>query len=225
MTKNLKKIIIFMGVPGSGKGTQAKLLSNSLGYSHLSTGDLLRSLESDQNADPEDIKMLVNMKEEKLVPDGLIYKLAFKRIKSSLDNGIGIVLDGAIRNLSQAAEYQKFFVENNFQDEVAVVEIAIDDQTSFDRLTKRKVCESCGNIIPYSLKNESIFTCDKCGEKLCVRLDDKPEIIKKRIQEQGNTAITPILNFYRKLGILKTVDGVPPIEEVSKIVLKTLREF
>lgn len=219
----MKKIIILMGVPGSGKGTQAKKIAERYGYGHISTGDLLRALGADLHADPEDKKMLAEMRAGKLVPDALIYKLAFKEIEKYLNNNQGVVLDGAIRNLEQAKKYQQFFIDKSLEKEEVVIEIALSDETSFKRLTKRKICSACGHIIPYSPENEKLFKCPQCQTgDLFVRSDDNPETAKKRIAEQGNTAIKPILDYYRALGLLVSVDGEPAIEEVDKEVRAVL---
>ncbi len=211
-----------MGVPGSGKGTQAKKIAQKYGYGHISTGDLLRALDADANGDKEDKKKLAEMKFGKLVLDELIYKLAFKEMDKYLDAGKGVVLDGAIRNVEQAKKYQEYFVSKNLQDEVVVLEIKLADETSFNRLTKRKLCKLCGYIIPYSPENEKKTTCEKCGGELYVRSDDNPETARKRVAEQGNSAIGPILDFYRALDTLVSVDGEPLIEEVEKEIEEKL---
>ena len=92
-------------------------------------------------------------------------------------------MDGAIRNVDQAKEYQKFFIKKNVADEVIVIEIKLSDETSWNRLTKRKVCPSCGFILPYSLENELKIDCPECGDKLIIRKDDNPDTIKKRIED------------------------------------------
>lgn len=211
-----------MGVPGSGKGTQAKKIARKYGYGHISTGDLLRALDADPNGDPDDKKKLAEMRAGRLVSDDLIYKLAFREMDKYLDAGGGVVLDGAIRNMGQAKKYQEYFVGKNLRDEVAVLEIKLFDETSFNRLTKRKLCESCGFIIPYSTENEKKTTCDKCGGKLYIRSDDNPETARQRVAEQGNDAIGPILDFYRTLGVLVSVDGEPPIEDVEKEIERVI---
>ena len=211
-----------MGVPGSGKGTQARKMAQKYNYGHISTGDLLRALDTDQNANPEDKQMLAEMKAGKLVADSLIYKLAFAEIKKYLNNNQGVILDGAIRNLEQAQEYQKFFTEQGWSGEVQVVEIKISDETTWNRLTKRKVCPSCGFILPYSPQNESITVCPECSGELIIRKDDDPEIIKKRITEQGNVVIQPILEYYQNLGLLVTINGEANIDQVDEEIDKIL---
>jgi len=205
-----------MGVPGSGKGTQAKKLVEKYGYGHISTGDLLRALAKDKNANAEDKQKLEEMKAGGLVADDLIYKLAFKEIEKYLNDGKGVILDGAIRNVEQAKKYDEFFAKKNVNDEVVVIEVKLSDETSYNRLTKRKICPSCGFILPYSPENEKKLQCPDCGGELIMRQDDNPETIKKRIEEQGNTAIKPILDYYRDTGKLVSVDGEKGIEEVDE---------
>jgi len=212
-----------MGIPGSGKGTQARLLAKRHNYGHISTGDLLRGLDADLHADPADKKMLEDMKAGRLVADVLIYKLAFKEIEKYLNNNQGVILDGAIRNVEQAKKYQEFFEQKNLVDEELVIEIKLSDETSWNRLTKRKVCPICGYILPYSPENESKFDCPECNGKLIVRKDDNPETIKKRIEDQGNAAIKPILDFYKELGLLVSVDGEVEIADVDKEIENILQ--
>ena len=218
----MKKIVILMGVPGSGKGTQARKLVQRFAFAHISTGDLLRALDADSNGDKEDKAKLAEMKAGKLVSDDLIYKLAFAEIKKNLDLHKSVILDGAIRTVTQAKKYEEFFASLNLLDEVIVIEIKLSDETSFNRLTKRKVCSACGFILPYSKENDLKVDCPECGEKLVVRSDDNPETINKRIKEQGNIAIQPILEYYREKGELFSVDGEKDIETVDGNVIKLL---
>ncbi len=211
----MKKILIFIGPPGSGKGTQAKLLAKKYGYKHISTGDLFRALATDQNANEKEKQALEEMKAGKLVPDWLVYSLAFKEIKKNLDANVGVVLDGAIRNLEQAQEYQKFFEKNAWNNEVLAVEVALSDEESFNRLTKRRICYKCGEIIPWLPATKDLISCPKCGGELIYRQDDSEEVISKRLQEQGNKTLRPILDFYSDFGVLESIDGMKGIEEVE----------
>lgn len=199
MNNELPKIIILLGVPGSGKGTQAKRLCENYGYGHVSTGDLLRALDKDENADPADKEALAAMKAGKLVADDLIYKLAFNEIKKNLEDGKGSVLDGAIRTVVQAQKYQEFFEEIGVADSARTFEIRIADETVMTRLGIR-------------LANE--------GKQ---RPDDDPEIMKKRLEQQGNEAVKPIREYYEAKGILTVIDGEPPIDEVTALVNEALK--
>ena len=212
----MKKILIFLGPPGSGKGTQAKKISAKYNYGHISTGDLLRKLQASNDIEEDEAKALEEMKGGRLVPDWLIYRLAFKEAENYLNSGRGIVLDGAIRNVPQAGMFQEYFIGKNLAKEVLALEIALTDEESFNRLTKRRVCEECGEIIPWLPQFYNIKNCPKCGGELVNRADDSEAVIRKRIVEQGNETLDPIRNYYQDLGLLKIVDGMKSIEEVEK---------
>lgn len=219
-----KKIIILLGVPGSGKGTQAKRLAARYDYGHISTGDLMRALEIDSNAGQEDIKKLKEMKAGKLVSDDLVYKLAFAQMDKFLDSGKGIVLDGAIRTVEQAKKYQEYFEKKGAVGDLVVIELAMNDELSLLRLSKRKVCGVCGNIIPYSPDNELKTVCEKCGGELKVRADDNLETVTKRIEEQGNKALRPIADYYENKGLLVKLDGTKEIDAVDIDTQKILEK-
>lgn len=216
----MKKIIIFIGPPGSGKGTQAKRIVEKYGYGHISTGDLLRSFQTKKDLAVDEQAALSAMKFGGLVPDWLIYRLAFTAAKESLDAGKGIVFDGAIRNLEQAQEYEKFFEKEHLANQVVVVDITLSDEESLYRLTTRQVCVVCGAIIPAS---EKIIQCPKCGGVLTVRADDDEVVVKNRIKVQGNDALAGIRAFYQNLGILKIVDGAQTIARVESAIDAVLK--
>lgn len=218
----MKKIIILLGVPGSGKGTQAKRLAEKYGYEHISTGDLLRALSKDKNADAKEKQALEDMKTGKLVPDWLVYKLTFRAIEKQLNQGRGVVLDGAIRSLDQAREYQKFFEEKKLEKEVLAIEVALSDEESFNRLTKRRVCAKCGELIPWLLTTKNLNVCPKCGGELIMRQDDDEKVIRNRIVEQGNGALEPIAEYYDGLGLLERVDGERDIGDVEEEIKNVL---
>ena len=220
----MKKIIIFIGPPGSGKGTQAKKIAAKYNYGHISTGDLLRNLAADPDGNVEEKQALEDMKQGKLVADWLVYLLAFREIEKYLRNDQGVVLDGAIRNVEQAEKYQEFFKERDLENEVITLEVSLSDNESFNRLARRRVCESCGELIPWLDSTKDLVACPKCDGKLVVRKDDDEEIIKERIDKQGNKALQPIIDYYSNLRILQKIDGGGVIEEVEDLINKALKK-
>ena len=96
------------------------------------------------------------------------------------------------------------------------IEIALTDEEGALRILKRKVCETCGFIIPYTPHNDTLTTCEKCGGALVRRSDDTPETVEKRMREQGNDAVLPVREYYREKGLLRIVDGNQGIDEVEK---------
>ncbi len=197
------QIIIMMGSPGSGKGTQAKKLGEILGYTQLSTGDLLRAILADPAADPKEKAEAEKSRQGILAADWLIYRLIFCEIERNLSEGRGVILDGAIRNLAQAQEFGRFFEEKNLWEKVKVVWIALSGEEALARLLKRQEA----------------------------RPDDDPEIMKKRFVEQGNQAQKPILDFFRNKNVgaynntpvLVEVDGRPSIDVVAEEILTVLK--
>lgn len=218
----MKKIIIFLGPPGSGKGTQAKKIAEKYRYVHLSTGDLLRALQGKDNLTADEAVALAEMKQGKLVADEVIYALVFKEIDRALANDQGVVLDGAIRSVVQAQNYQEHFVSKKIVDEVLVIEIALPDELSFTRLASRRVCSRCGEIIPAGT-TKSFSVCPKCSGELVFRTDDNAEVIRERIAVQGNQALAPIVAWYQENGGVKIVDGSQSIEAVNTAVEKILQ--
>lgn len=219
----MQKIIIMVGPPGSGKGTQAKKIAAKFNYGHISTGDLLRNLAGKKDVTPEEKQAVEQIKTGQLAPDWLIYQLTFSEIEKYLNNGQGVILDGAIRKIEQAQEFDNFFESKNLNSDVLVLEIFLSDEDSLNRLTKRRVCNNCGEIVPWLPETKDIKVCPKCGSELTTRQDDKPEVITKRIEDQGNQALNPILDYYKERGVLKIVEGNQSIENVEKELEKILK--
>ncbi len=219
----MKKIIIFIGPPGSGKGTQAKQLAQKYGYAHISTGDLLRELTQHDNSgnDTDVDEARAIMKQGGLVSDNLIYKLVFSRADKELATKNGIVFDGAVRSEQQARDFEElYFKPRKLLSEVVVVDIALADEDSLYRLTHRKVCPSCGAIFPASATESR---CPQDGHDLSVRSDDNIEVVKNRLMKQGNVALLPIRRYYQERGVLKTVDGSRTVQDVEKAIVEAIQ--
>ncbi len=195
----MKKVIILLGIPGSGKGTQAMRLVDTYKYAHISTGDLLRSLKDRTDLDDQLQEAVETMLTGKLVKDEVVFRLGFDAIREALDAGQGVVLDGVIRTPVQAEQYHDFFEKIGVLSEVQVIEIELDDEKSYERLQAR-----------IDGGNQS-------------RPDDTPEILRERIKVQGNAALAPIKAFYEAHDVLVTVDGRQPADKVQAAIEYILR--
>lgn len=196
-------IIVLVGPQGSGKGTQAKILSERLSIPHISTGDLIRNLKGDLKNQADD---LIN--KGNLLPDDLTFKILEERI-SQQDCKNGFILDGLPRNLNQARILSKRY-------EISLVlEIDVPDQESLKRLSGRKVCPQCkknyNSTEPFKPKVDG--KCNICNIDLITRKDDYIEAIKKRL-EIYHKETKPVLDFFKDKA--KKVDGVGSVEEVDK---------
>ncbi len=199
--------IILLGPPGCGKGTQAKKISEKYSLSHLSTGDILRKAVAEKTE--LGLKAKEYMDKGKLGPDALVLEL----IKPSLSDDI--ILDGFPRNLNQAVMLKKIFRID------AVLSIGVDFNVLVKRLTGRRSCR-CGAVyhIEYNLpKKEGV--CDKCNSKLYQRDDDKEEVVVERI-ETYKKETKPLIDYYKKQRILKTVDGNLSIHDVFDEICRIL---
>jgi adenylate kinase len=201
--------IIFIGPQGSGKGTQAKIISEELSIPHISTGDLFRGMQGKLK---EEVDSYINS--GKLVPDELTVKLLKERI-SKPDCKKGFILDGFPRNLNQAKILKTITKIDK------VVEINISDDLAIERISSRWSCKKCGtvyNSITNPPKKENI--CDKCEGELYRRKDDNPEEIKIRL-DTYHEETEPILEEYQD--ILVRVDGDQEIDKISEEILEKLR--
>lgn len=214
----MKKIILLMGIPGSGKGTQGKRLAESSGYSHISTGDLLRGLKSRTDLDEELTEALEIMATGKLVPSEVVFRLSFEAIEKEINAGNGVILDGAVRNMIQAERFQAFFEEKGYGDDVTVLEIAITDEESIKRLALRLEYAKRGEVVPAVATSTDGST----AAAEAVRHDDDPDVLRDRLKEMGNAAIKPMLDYYRELGILVSVDGSLSIDDLEEEIRQRL---
>lgn len=217
----MKKIVVLLGIPGSGKGTQASFITEKFGHRHISTGVLLRRLDADPNADPTDKAKIAAMKSGHLVDSELIYRLVFNEVNKEIAAGRGVILDGAIRTLEQAEHYQEFFAQSGWADEVQAIHLAMPDEVSVARLSRRGVCTQCNFIVTQPQGGE-LTVCPKCGGAVVKRVDDQPEVVRERLHDQGNAALKPLVDFYQSCGALITVDATQDIEHVAADIAKVL---
>lgn len=217
----MKKIVIVIGPPGSGKGTQAKRIAKKYGYRHISPGELLRGLEKSSSPTKEEIKALQAMRVGQLVPDDIIYALVFKEVEEHLRHGRGVILDGAIRSAKQAKDFDAFFKKKGFTSEELILDITLSDDETRKRLSNRLMCSHCGEIITAS---SSAAVCAKCGGQLVKRVDDDDTTIQERIISQGNEALQPIRSWYEQQSKLRSVNGEQSIEAVENDIRAILEK-
>lgn len=200
--------LVFLGAPGSGKGTQAKKLSEKFGLAHISTGDILRRAIKDKTALGKSAEEYVHS--GALVPDEIILGM----IKEELTgNEEGFIFDGFPRTLDQADGLDRILDELGMKID-GVVNLAVDDKVIIDRLVARRLCRSCGfeyNMKTRPPKKEGV--CDRCGGELYQRSDDTAEVINNRLKVYKEKT-RPIEDFYRKKGLLFEIDGGRDFEEV-----------
>ena len=206
--------IIMLGPPGAGKGTQAEVLSKKLGVTTLSTGNILRAAIADKR--PVGLSAKAYMDKGQLVPDDVIIGIV-KDYLESHDLGKGCILDGVPRTIAQAEMLDQMGVQID-----AAISLEVSDDAIEERMSGRRTCMKCGatyHVKANPPKVEGI--CDKCGEALTVREDDKPETVRQRLAVY-HAQTEPIIGYYKEQGKLYAVDGTASVEETSGKLVKTL---
>lgn len=208
----LSNVIILLGPPGSGKGTQAIEISKQMNVPHISTGDLFR--ENIGNNTPLGKEAKGYMDQGRLVPDELVLNMLFDRV-SRPDCERGYVLDGFPRTIPQAAALDKYLKDKS---KVIALNLEVPDAVIVKRIEGRLTCKACGNMHHKDFSppaKEGI--CDKCGSPLSQRPDDTKEVVMERLRVYKEQT-EPLIQHYEKQGVLKSVDGDRP----PKVVLKDL---
>lgn len=210
--------LILLGAPGAGKGTQAKYLVEQMGLAHVSTGEILR--EAVREETPAGLEAQKYMNSGTLVPDELILKIAGEKL-SSPECEKGYILDGFPRTLAQA-EGLKEMLSGSGESLDAVLFVNLPEDVIVSRLENRRQCSICGK--DYNLltsKPKDTGKCDLDGGELIQRDDDKRVVILNRLQVYRRET-EPLLDYYRKEGLLLEVSGEGSPQEVFDMVLKVL---
>ena len=206
--------MILLGAPGAGKGTQAERLCKVLEIPTISTGNILRAAV--KNGTPTGLKAKAFMDAGKLVPDEVIIGIITERLAED-DCKNGYILDGVPRTIAQAEAMEKAGI--NFD---AVVSIEVADEVIMERMSGRRVCESCGasyHLVAVPPKVAGV--CDSCGGTLVQRKDDAPETVKDRLAVYHKET-EPLKDFYAQRGLLKSVENQPSVEATTAAILKAL---
>lgn len=215
----LKHLIIF-GPPGSGKGTVSEEVAKVYGIPHISTGDLLREHVSKKTS--LGIRAKEFMDRGELVPDSLVNEILGEALSRS-ECKKGFILDGYPRTVTQAEELEKILSKLGLHIDW-VINLSVSDEEIVRRLSTRRVCKVCGavyNVVTNPSKAEGI--CDRCGSPLILRDDDKPEVVKNRLQTYVKMS-APVLNYYKSKNKVLDIDGSGDVATVRARVLKTLED-
>ena len=210
--------IIMLGAPGAGKGTQAKKIAAKYGIPHISTGDIFRA--NIKNGTELGKKAKTYMDQGLLVPDELVVDLVVDRVSQD-DCTKGYVLDGFPRTIPQAEALDKA-LEAKGQKMDYAIDVDVPDENIVNRMSGRRACLNCGatyHLISIPPKVEGI--CDRCGSEIVLREDDKPETVQKRLKVYHEQT-QPLIDYYKNQGILKSVDGTQPMDEVFKAIVTIL---
>ncbi|MDB5662081.1 MAG: adenylate kinase [Sphingomonas bacterium] len=203
--------IILLGPPGAGKGTQASRLEQQRGMVQLSTGDMLRAAV--KAGTPVGLKVKAVMEAGELVSDAIVSALIGERLDS--DASDGAIFDGYPRTQAQAEALDLLLAERNSTLD-HVIELDVDEEALVERVTGRFTCASCGTGYHDRFKLPAVSgTCDVCGStEFKRRPDDNAETVRTRMSEyRAKTA--PILPYYEARGLVKRIDGMAPIDQVS----------
>ena len=210
--------IIMLGAPGAGKGTQAKKIADKYQIPHISTGDIFRA--NIKNGTELGMKAKTYMDQGLLVPDELVVDLVVDRLAQE-DCAKGCVLDGFPRTIPQAECLDAALAVKGEAIDYAV-DVDVPDENIINRMSGRRACVACGatyHIVHIPTKVEGI--CDRCGESLILREDDKPETVKKRL-DVYHAQTQPLIDYYTAKNVLKTVDGTQDMEAVFQAIVDIL---
>jgi adenylate kinase len=211
--------LVLLGVPGAGKGTQAKLLEKRLQLPQISTGDIFRYNLKSQT----DLGKLAKsfMDKGELVPDSVTIDMVKDRL-SQPDCASGAIMDGFPRNLVQASAFDKIIAEDGGIDLVPL--ITLEDEEAMRRITGRRVCRTCGAVyhVDFSPPKQD-GVCDIDGGELYQRDDDKPETVRNRLYVYYKQT-SPLIGYYYAKGLLAELDGSQAIEQVNATLLSLLAE-
>ena len=210
--------IIMLGAPGAGKGTQAKMIAEKFSIPHISTGDIFRA--NIKNGTELGKKAKEYMDKGQLVPDELTVEILLDRVAND-DCKNGYVLDGFPRTIPQADVLDKELTKLGDKVDFAI-NVDVPDENIVRRMSGRRACLKCGatyHIEHIPPKKEGI--CDTCGSELVQRDDDKPETVQNRLSVYHEQT-QPLIDYYEKKNILKTVDGTRDMQEVFGDIVNIL---
>ncbi len=227
VTEESKCAVVFLGPPGAGKGTQAKIIAERYSVPHISTGDLLR----DNVARGTELGLQAKsiMARGELVPDSLVCDMVAWRLRQP-DAELGFILDGFPRTAAQAGWLDAFleheFIDNSHRAKglPVVIQVNVDYNQLLRRLTGRRTCPTCGRIYNIHLQPPRVDeTCDVDGSKLLMRNDDREEVIRERLAAY-ELQTKPVADYYWGKGRLLSVNGDLPVPEVTAQIVRAINQ-
>jgi len=211
--------IIMLGAPGAGKGTQARLLSTTLGLPQVSSGDIFR--ENLKHETPLGLLAKGYMERGELVPDDVTIRMVMDRL-SRPDCARGVILDGFPRTLTQADALDQALAERGYQ--VGVVPLLeVNDDVVINRLAGRRICRNCQAMYHVEFSPPKVEgRCDKCGGELYRRADDEPDTVRKRLFVYYKQT-APLVGYYFAHHVLVNINGDQQIDQVQADLLAAVR--
>jgi len=213
-------VVVLLGAPGAGKGTQADILSERLGIPHIATGDLFRTAVRDKS--PIGLEARRYMERGQLVPDDITIQMLLDRLAAP-DAAKGVILDGFPRNRAQAEALATALAERaSAVDRTISIDVPTDELVR--RLSGRWVCRDSGHVYnEHTNPPQAPGVCDLDGSPLIQRADDKPETIRARLSQQL-ASLGEVADYYDQAGLLRVVDGVQPIDAVTEELLSAITD-
>lgn len=216
--KTSKMIVVVLGPPGAGKGTQSELLAKRAGLPHVATGNLLR--EAIARGTPLGLLAKPYIDRGELVPDETMVEIVRERLGES-DARRGAILDGYPRTIEQARALNRVLSEQGRKvDRVIYLRIPVEEVVR--RIAERYLCPNCGAV--YHLETSppsSPDRCDRCGQQLTQRPDDRPDVVRRRL-EVYDRETAPLIDFYRRQNLMTEVDGSAGVDQVHETIVQAL---
>jgi adenylate kinase len=217
-----KIVVILFGPPGSGKGTQGKMIAEEIGIPHIATGDIMRQAISDGTELGLKVKEFVG--KGLLVPDEIVIQIIEERLKKD-DTKNGFILDGFPRTIPQAVALDELFQKINIQ-HYKIIWLDVPDEEIVKRMSGRRTCKNCQSVYNIYFNPPKVNgICDVCGGELFIREDDKEEKVKRRLEVFREQTL-PLIDYYQKKRkkIIK-VSGVGSVDEIKeRIKMEIFRE-